>query len=351
MFENETYEAIMARMLAQFPDTMDKREGSVLWDLLSPKAAELAQAYIQMDNVINLGFASTTYGEYLERRALEQGLTRKPATFATGYVTVTAPEGTPIPQGTRFSTDDETPVYFKTLEDAVVGANPLQIEVQSETAGTPGNVNAGDITIVVGDLAGVASVTNDEEFSGGYDEESDEELYNRYYEEVSRPSTSGNKYDYIKWAKSVPGISDAKVYPLWDGPGTVKVVVADSEKRAPAKSILDATVEYIEEQRPVGAEVTVESVVEVPIDINVELTLRDGVSLETAQASVYANIEAYLKSIAFVNDTVRYTGIGNAILDGTGVIDYENLKINGLTSNIILESTEVPVMGALNVTI
>lgn len=351
MFENETFETIMARMLAQFPDTVDKREGSVLWDLLSPKASELAQAYIQMDNVINLGFASTTYGEYLERRAAEQGLTRKPAISATGYVTVTAPEGTVIPQGTRFATNAETPIYFVTTAEATVGVNAVQIEVQAEVAGISGNVNAGNITVVLGDLAGIATVTNAEEFSGGFDEETDAELYERYYEEVSRPTTSGNKYDYIKWAKSVPGISDAKVYPLWDGPGTVKVIVADSEKRAPSQSILNAVITYIGEQHPVGAEVTIESVTEITININVKLTLRDGVSLETAQASVYANIEAYLKTIAFDNDTVRYTSIGNAILDGTGVVDYENLQVNGLTANIIMQSTEVPIIGALNVTI
>jgi len=351
VFENETFEAIMARMLAQFPDDVDKREGSVLWDLLSPKASELAQAYMQMDNVINLGFASTTYGPYLERRAAEQGLTRKPATYATGYVAVTAPPSTVIPQGTRFATNAETPIYFLSTAEATIGANPLQIEVQAEEAGISGNVNAGEITVVLGNLAGVATVTNVAEFSGGFDEETDEELYGRYYDEVSRPTTSGNKYDYIKWAKSVPGISDAKVYPLWDGPGTVKVVVADSEKRAPAKPILDAAIAYIAEQHPVGAEVTVESVTEVPINIDVKLTLRDGISLETARDSVYANVEAYLKSMAFDNDTVRYTSIGNAVLDGTGVIDYENLRVNGLTANIILQSTEVPVIGAINTTI
>lgn len=350
MFENETFETIMIRMLARFPDTLDKREGSVLWDLLSPKASELAQAYIQMDNVLNLGFASSTTGELLDRRVAEQGLTRKPAVQAEGYVVFNGPVDTAIPQGTQVSTDSTTSVYFTTQEDAVLTDGTARVRVLADIGGTSGNVAQGTINTVIGELAGVVTVTNTESLSGGIAEETDEELYERYLEKVQTPSTSGNKYHYIAWAKSVPGISDAKVYPLWNGPGTVRVVVINTQKRTPSQSVLEAVTDYINEQRPVGAEVTVEGVTEVPINVNVSLTLREGTDLETARLSIMKQIESYITSIAFDNDTVRYTAIGNAILDGDGVIDYANLTINGVSGNIILQTTEVPVIGAVNAT-
>lgn len=36
-----TFESILSAMLQRVPDTVDKREGSVIYDALSPAAAEL----------------------------------------------------------------------------------------------------------------------------------------------------------------------------------------------------------------------------------------------------------------------------------------------------------------------
>ena len=56
------------------------------------------------------------------------------------------------------------------------------------------------------------------------------ELRKRFTEYVSHPITSGNKWQYISWAKSVDGVGDAKCLPLWNGAGTVKVIIVDSGK-------------------------------------------------------------------------------------------------------------------------
>src|SRR5690606_7089948 len=154
----ETFDTILERMLARFPDDVDKREGSVLRDLLSAKAAELEQAYIQMDNVINLGFASTSYGEYLDRRAEEQGLFRKQGTKASGFVTITAPVGSVGEEGTRLATNDDEPLYFVTLSEVTIGASPVTVGVEAEEVGTDGNIHAGKIDTILGNLSGVATV-------------------------------------------------------------------------------------------------------------------------------------------------------------------------------------------------
>ena len=41
MYENVTYEDILQRMLDRVPDSMDKREGSIIYDALAPAAVEL----------------------------------------------------------------------------------------------------------------------------------------------------------------------------------------------------------------------------------------------------------------------------------------------------------------------
>ena len=59
MFENYTYEELLATMLSEVPTDVDKREGSIIFDTLSPAALELAKAYMGMDSVLNNAFAET----------------------------------------------------------------------------------------------------------------------------------------------------------------------------------------------------------------------------------------------------------------------------------------------------
>lgn len=353
MFENETYENILNRMLSRFPATFDKREGSVLWDLLNPKAIELAQAYASLDSVLDYTFATTTYGEFLDRKVAERGIFRKSGK-ARGLVVIYVPPGTEVIAGTRVSTNEQEPVYFTTIESVIAVNDRVEVIVEAEEIGERGNVLVGTVSIIYGDLANVASVTNQVSFSGGIDEETDEELLERYLEDVRRPTTSGNKYHYIKWAKEVPGIADARVYPLWNGPGTVKVVVIDHQKRSPAQSVLDSVKAYIDSVKPVLADVAIEGVEEISIDISVKLILKQGADSEIARTSFISNVVKYFESMAFEESDdykIRYTAIGNQLLDAIGVLDYRDLKINNLTSNIALTDTEVPVIGAVTITV
>lgn len=351
IFDAETYENILERMLARLPSDIDKREGSVVYDMLAPAAIELAQAYIEIDNVLDLGFADSTYGEYLDRRVAEQGMTRKEAVKAIGEVTFTGASGLEVPIGTRVSTAEDEPIYFVTTESVTLVDGKATASVEAEEGGVDGNLSVGDIVDVEeGAVDGIVEVTNEDVFSGGYDEETDEDLLARYQAYVSRPITSGNKYQYEMWAKEVNGVSGAICYPLWKGPGTVKVVLINEEKRSPADHIIEEAKAHIEANRPVGANVTVVGVTEVPINVTAKLTLVSGTSIADVTSAVITNIETYFQTIAFEQSAVRYSQIGNAILDAEGVVDYSDLKVNGAVTNIILVTDEVPVAGAVFVT-
>jgi uncharacterized phage protein gp47/JayE len=349
-FENETFDVIIERMLARLPDDIDKRQGSVVYDLLAPAAVELELAYAEMDNVLDFGFIDTTYGEYLDRRVAEQGLTRKEALKATGYVTFNGLVDAEVPEGTQLANSDEIPVYFVTTESVVLTNGTGKVAVEAVEGGSEGNIAANQISVVEGDLQGIVSVTNEEPFTGGLAEETDEELIERFFDRVRRPITSGNKYQYEEWAESINGISSATCYPTWNGPGTVKVVVVNTENRSPSAAVIQQVIDYIEEQRPVGAQVTVMGVEEVSIDVSAVLTLADGTDIETVREDINTRLVEYFKNSAFTERIVRYTQIGNAILDAIGVIDYSDLRINGLVSNIQMNGDQVPVVGAISVT-
>lgn len=348
-FASQSYDAVMERMLSRITDEEDKRPGSPVRDLLSPYAIELAMVYIEMDNVLNLGFIDSSYGEYVDRRAAEQDLTRKPSVVASGTLTLSGPAGTEVPAGSIVSTDDDEPVTFVTLNAVIIGDSPTQVDAVSIVGGLGGNVEAGAIVRVRGDLSGVVTVTNEASFIGGFDAETDDELIARYKEKVSRPAASGNRFDYEQWAKEVAGISDAKCYPLWNGPGTVKVVVTNSERRSPSQSVIDSVITHIGAKHPIGANVTVSGVTEVPIDVSAKITLTGKGTLAQARTEIAAGITAYFRWFAFVQSVIRYTQIGNVLLEASDVLDYEDLRINGVSSNIELQTDEVPVLGALTI--
>lgn len=350
IFDGETYDTILERMLARLPSDIDKREGSVVYDLLAPAALEFAQVYLEMDNVLDLGFAESTYGEYLDRKVAEQGLTRKPAIQSAGKLTFTGSEGLEIPTGTRVGTTDD--IYFVTTETGVVSNGAVTVAAESEIGGADGNVGVGLITnIDAAELDGLSSVTNTEVFSGGVDEETDEQLFARYQDLVTRPITSGNKYQYEAWAKEIQGVANATCYPLWNGPGTVKVVVVDSENRSPAQAVIDAVAAYIEEQRPIGSIVTVAGVTEVPIDVSAAITTDGSTDVAAITSSIIENVSTYLKTFTTGGEIVRYSQIANAVLDSSNIIDYSDLRVNGAVTNISIASDEVPVMGAVSITI
>lgn len=357
-YEEQTQAAILERMLDASPPDIDKRQGSVTYDLTAPAAIEIERAYVELDVVLNAGFADTTYGERLDMKAREYGLTRKPAVKAAGTVTFSGPDGTVIPAGTVVGTGGESPVYFVTKASATIAGGSVIVAVEAQTGGANGNVGASAITTVIGDLAGVLSVINPSYFEGGVDAESDASLLARYFERARRPATSGNANQYRQWALEIPGVSDARVYPIWNGPGTVKVVLLDDDKTAPDPSVVTAAQTYIDPTQdgrgqgaaPIGAIATVVGATQIPINIAVKVTLAPGATTSEVKAQIETGVRAYLRSLAFTDSLVRITRIANVILDVPPVIDYENLTVNGGTGNIAIADGEVAVLGEVTVT-
>jgi uncharacterized phage protein gp47/JayE len=334
-------------MLDATASDIDKRQGSVTYDMLSPSATELALAYIELDNTLNFGFADTTYGTYLDRRVGELGLTRVAAVKSTGQLTFSGTDGTVIPIGTKASTGGAVPIYFVTTEAGTIASGSVTVAAEAQDAGANGNVGIGAITTVVGNLTGVTSVNNSANFTNGADTETDAALLQRYYDRVRTPQTSGNAGDYRAWALSRPGVGDCKIYPVWNGNGTVKVDLLSSDKRAPGQSVIDDVASYIESVRPIGATVTVVGAPEVAINITATLTLVSGKTLSDAQTEISAGVTDYLKTLAFIDSVVRINEIGKIILDASSVLDYSGLTVNGGTGNISIADGSVAVLGSV----
>ncbi|OKO91414.1 Phage-like element PBSX protein xkdT [Geobacillus proteiniphilus] len=353
MFEDQTFEVIMQRMLSQIPDDFDKRQGSVIWDMLAPAALELERAYQQLYLVTNwLYLSEDVPRDILLARVRDFGIEPKPAQKASGMVVFTGLPGTSIPANTRISTDDSIPIFFYTTDDATIPENgAVSVLVEAEIAGSSGNVLANTITVLVDIIDGVEGVINPQAFENGVDEESDESLLARYYERIRRPMTSGNLTHYRQWALEVPGVGAAKVTPLWNGPGTVKVTIVNTDMRPATTELVSQVQEYIEQVRPIGASVTVASATGKPINVSANVILASGYTLQNVQDAFAASLDEYFREIAFSMTYVSYAKIGTLLLNTPGVIDYNGLTVNGGAANVALQDEEVPVRGGVSISV
>lgn len=352
MYEGRTEEKIKQEMLDSISNEVSKSEQSFIHDAIAPAAIKFAEVYIELETLANKLDIENLEGEELERFVYQRtGIRRKPATKATTIVTITGQEGAKISKGDLVGADT---VNFISMEDKTIDiTGRTEVLVECESPGTIGNVPAGAIKYFPVSIPGLVDVYNPEAVTNGYDAESDTELRQRYYERIQTPATSGNKHHYINWAKEVIGVGDARVVPLWQGDNTVKVIIIDSDKQPASSDLVQKVQEYIdpgisglgEGQAPIGAFCTVVSAVGKSIDITFTVTRNTSYTIEQVKISVESNIKEYLKSIAFKDDTVSYAKIGAIILNSEGVLDYENLTINGTTSNIAIDYEEVAILG------
>jgi len=342
----DSKEVIQARLLSNIDDAYDKTEGSFFYDVEKPVSMELEIAYAEQDKILNKGFIDTATDIFLERITSVYGIYRKLATKATTTVTITGTVGALFTIGDKVASDL---VNFTFTEDKVIDATgETTVIVECETAGIIGNVPIGAIKYFPITLTGLISVTNAAAVTNGYEAETDAELQRRYYDKVRNPATSGNKAQYLIWAKEVVGVGDAKVFPLFYGNGTVKVVIINSNKRAADTELINNVATHIETVRPIGATISVFSATEKVIDISVTLSIdTNNYTLGGITSSIEVDLVDYFKSIAFITTYVSYARIGNLIFDVPGVLDYSNLLVNGGTTNINIADEEIAVLGGV----
>ncbi|MGE7718053.1 baseplate J/gp47 family protein [Priestia megaterium] len=357
MYEHMTYEFILQRMLSRVPDTIDKREGSVIYDACAPAAAELAQMYIELDINYNLSFVDTASGEYLSRKTSEFGVNRAPATPAErkGLFYSSANALVDVPLGSRYAIEDLT---FVAKEKISTGT----FKMACETPGTVGNEQFGTL-LPIDYVANLTRAVLAEVLVPGEDEEPDDQLRERFYAAVNEPPFGGNVADYKQRINAIPGVGATKVYPVWQGGGTVKctIIAADWEPPSPTlvdevQTIMDPTVNSGQGigQAPIDHVVTIVGVSGVTIDVETTLTLAAEVTPGQVQADVEAVIASYLLELRKEWATqqqliVRTAQIDARILTVIGVEDVAGTTINGSVANLSLDADEVPQRGTVTI--
>lgn len=348
-----TPEDILKNMLDNIPDDYLKNIGTFTHDLSKAFALESYKHEKEIEDLWKYFDISKLTGNTLEERTFQlKGIKRKQATYAIGEITVTG-NGT-IKEGDLF----ETPyaIQFRAVETIKI-ENVGIVKVQAIVSGSSGNVGAGAITLMPVTIQGIKSINNEKSTFDGFDAEIDSSLLERYFIAVQTPATSGNIYHYTQWAREVEGIGNSKIFPLWNGANTVKVVIIDENKQPASPELVKKAQDYIDPrgendetwgygvgEAPIGAYCTVISATGKEINIDVTLVKEIGALIEDIEKNIRKSIITFLKDIAFKKDYVSYSLLSNAILETDGVVEWTNLLINGETNSIYLKEEEVAIL-------
>lgn len=344
----EDEKIIHDRMMTNISNDYDKSKGNFVYDVTKPVAVEFAGQQKKIAAVQEKLDVEKLTDDELTRFVFQRtGISRKPATQATTTVIVSGTAGTLAKVGELVGTDT---ILYTVLEEAVLNESGFaHVRVQCNEFGQIGNVPANTIINFPASINGLVNVYNPDAVVDGYDEETDYDLRQRYYDKLQRPGKAGNKYQYREWALEVTGVGDAKVFPRYNGPLTMKVVVIDANKLPATSELIEDVKTHIEIEMPFGVEdLLVISAEALLINLSVALTLMPGYTEEVVKTNIKKNITTHLKEIAFKTSFVSYAKVGALIIDSDGVLDYQNLLINGSTANVVIPDDGVPVMGGIN---
>lgn len=170
---------LCARMVARSTLT-DLNEGSVLYDLLSTVAEQIAESDVRLAQIRDQFTLDGATGTDLDERAEELGMSRLSATRANGDVTLSRADTTDalaVPVGSVLGRSDSDVTYITTEEVSFsAGVASVDVRVQAQSVGAQGNASSSSIDLLIDMPSDVTGVTQAGNLSNGVDAETDSAL-------------------------------------------------------------------------------------------------------------------------------------------------------------------------------
>ena len=347
--EGNSKEEILKRMKLDVSSDVNKLEGSFIHDVLAPSSIESFNRFSKLDDLLNKAIPQWSSDKFLDMHTASRGIFRKLGNFATGEITVTGAKGTLVYLEMLVQTLSGMQ-YITLQETTIPDSGTVQIPIQAVSIGKQYNTPANTIIQIparIDEISGIIDITNKDPTEGGTDAETDDELKTRLLEKVQNPSSSGNKKDYERWAKEVEGVIGVKVVPLWNGGGTVKLICYGENGALLDNTILQNIKDHIdpepsgegEGEAPIGAHVTI--ITSTNKIINVDI-----VGFQGDKTNVQLSLQNYINALK-PGDVVKNINISASLTNAQGVIDFTNVKLNGISGNILTTDEEKPILGVI----
>lgn len=369
--EKQNFEFYLTQMMAKVPDDIDKRQGSIIYDALAPAAMVMAQQSLSLSNIVRETYIKTADSEFLDYRAVEHGTSRQLATAAQVKAKFLDSKGNSIDNveiGDRFASLGDTPVFYKVIKinDDLTGM------LETEEVGTRPNGYLGQILPVTpNDVLSWAEII--EVSIPAKDNETDDHLRNRLLSTDSWIAYGGNIADYLDMISKISAVGSAQVYPVWNGGGTVKLVILDNDLMPASPELLTKVKNEVDPPdseglgyglAPIDHVVTVMAPEPVEIDISTKVEVDVQRDIEVLKPKILDAINDYfyLKHVAWsvLNKstgrgyalTIYRSQVLNAIMKVDGVVNVSIPLLNGEDDDIALrftnELSQLPIVGEVN---
>lgn len=358
-------------MLDNVPNDIDKREGSIIYDALAPAAMVSAQQSLSLANIIRETYIKTAQGEFLDYRAVEHGTSRYAATNTEVKAKFNDDDGNPVnvEVGDRFASIAESPIFYTVIKANDDGT----AEMQAEESGTSANSYIGQVLPVTpNDNLAWAEIT--EVTIPARDEENDDHLRARLLNSNSWVAYGGNVADYLDMTSKIHDVGATQVYPTWDGPGTVKLVILNNDLMPASQTLIKKVKEEIDPEEsttqgyglaPIDHRVTVVAPETFEVNIAVNVTVADSANIDTIKANIKTSLEEFFKSLRrdwSVIDSVTGRGyklivyrskILSRVMTLEGVANATMPQLNGEDEDLQLvfnnTTSQLPVLGEVTV--
>lgn len=352
--EEFDYEYFLNLALEQVPEGLDTREGSIIYDALAPASYTLAEFTMTLKNVMLETFVQTATGGYLDLRAEEHGLSRISATPAVATAIFKSEPNTTLQLniGDRFSTIGDDPIYFKV--SAMISDEIYTLTC--ETTGIAGNEYVGEL-LPIDHINNLESAVLTEITIPARDVESDDDLRDRVLKTYQLNDFGGNIEDYINYVIDMDGIGAVQIYPVWNGGGTVRVVILNNDFGLPSTTLIDNVQTALDPTgnqtgigiAPIGHKVAVVAPTTKTVDVSLHIDVLVNYSLEKIKPKILEALETHFKEVRSAwsshNDLYKYgqtvyrSQIISSLLKVDGVANVANVELNGTDDDIDLRFT------------
>lgn len=348
-----TYEEILETMQNTFLQEAgySANDASDIGIRLKVLAGEIYSCYTNIEWLRMQMFPQTAVAKQLDYHAEERGIERKGAVKSTGILTFSRTTAlsydVSIPSGTICSTPGIEEERFVTTEDAVLTAGKLSIDVNAsaEDGGNSSNVCANTITVMVTPPSGITSVTNEEAFTGGTDEETDDELRERILDSYKNIPNGTNCAFYIDQALKYDGVHSANAIARARGNGSVDVYVAGKGEAVPSDllSQISSDLSVIKE---INVNLQVKDPTFITVNIGVQIEIEDNYEFSLVKEKCETAIIEYVKSLKISEDLLK-VDLGNIVYNVDGVKNYA--IISGLAYDKTADKDELIIPGTITI--
>ena len=181
--------ALTALFQSAFGPSVDLDARTPLGQILGILAEQLANGWEIDEQVYGMYSPDTALGAVLDNLCSITNITRLPATYSQGFITITGSNGTVIPGTFQVSVSGNPTAIFQVTSGGIISGTTITLPVIATATG-PLAAPDGSLTVIVTPVSGVTAVTNAADATVGTNTETDAALRIRRLISLSRAGTA-----------------------------------------------------------------------------------------------------------------------------------------------------------------